>query len=334
MAGSTRREDELKIGDLERKTGVSRSSIAHYVRLGVLPPPRKLGPKLFLFDSSHVEALERVRRLRAQEQLPLAQIRARVSASSASGGALARKSTPPSAVNASYAIDPRRRAILEVATRLFARDGYEAVRLSDVARELGLSKAALYQSFESKEALFVECIDHIRLLVVPQAKRAAGKREQDPMRRAYLRASTVLAQLEPYRMLTQLLVGVANGRDRALGRRAQEAFHRMVTDVVPELREAVHAGMLREGNLELQAYVLWGALMGAGDYMRYAGDASVKSVASAYLELMLWGTAASRVSEVIRLPGVTLGRAARPRRAVGGSRVRGKLRGTKQKGRT
>jgi len=323
MAGSTRREDELKIGDLERKTGVSRSSIAHYVRLGLLPPPRKLGPKLFLFDGSHVEALERVRRLRAQEQLPLAEIRSRVSASSASGGALARKSSPPRDVNVNDVIDPRRRAILEVATRLFARDGYEAVRLSDVARELGLSKAALYQSFESKEAMFVDCIDHIRLLVVPAEMREAGKRRQDPMHRAYLRASTVLAQLAPYRMLTQLLVGVANGRDRALARRAQEAFHRMVTDVVPELREAVRAGLLREGNLELQAYVLWGALMGAGDYMRYAGDASVKSVASAYLELILWGTAASGVAETKRRRGVTLGRAARPRGAA-------LLRGTKK----
>jgi AcrR family transcriptional regulator/predicted DNA-binding transcriptional regulator AlpA len=323
MARSIRRDDELKIGDLERKTGVSRSSIAHYVRLGLLPPPRKLGPKLFLFDGSHVEALERVRRLRAQEQLPLAEIRTRVSASSASGGALARKSSPSRDEHVNGAIPPRRRAILEVATRLFARDGYEAVRLIDVARELGLSKAALYQSFESKEALFVECIDHIRLWVVPAEMRAAGKREQDPLHRAYLRASTVLAHLEPYRMLTQLLVGVANGRDRALAGRAQEAFHRMVTDVVPELREAVRAGLLREGNLELQAYVLWGALMGAGDYLRYAGDASVKSVANAYLELILWGTAASGGREATRPRGVTLGRAARHRGAA-------LLRGTKK----
>lgn len=282
-----RREGELKIGDLERKTGVSRSSIAHYVRLGLLPPPRKLGPKLFLFGAAHVEALERVRRLRAQEQLPLAEIRARVTASSASFGALGRKPAPPPDT-----LDPRRRAILEVATRLFARDGYDAVRLTDVARELGLSKAALYQSFESKEALFVECIDHIRFLVVPKDARAAGKREADPLRRAYLRASTVLAQLDSYRMLTHLLIGVANGRDRALARRAQQAFHRMVTDVVPELRDAVRAGLMREVNLDLQAYVLWGALMGAGDFMRYAGDATVKTVAGAYLELMMWGSAA------------------------------------------
>jgi len=307
-SGRVRRDDELKIGDLERKTGVSRSSIAHYVRLGLVPPPRKLGPKLFLFGAEHVEALDRVRRLRAQEHLPLTEIRARIAASSASGGALARKTSPPP-----DALDPRRRAILEVATKLFARDGYDAVRLTDVARELGLSKAALYQSFESKEALFVECIDHIRLLVVPTDARASGKREPDPMRRAYLRASTVLAQLDSYRMLTHLLTGVANGSDRALARRAQEAFHRMVTDVVPELREAVRAGLMRDGNLELNAYVAWGALMGAGDFMRYAGDVSVKTVARAYLELVMWGSAVS--------PAVTKAPLRRPsRRSPGRSK--------------
>ena len=290
MTGApARREDELKIGDLERKTGVPRSSIAHYVRLGLVPPPRKLGPRLFLFGAPHVEALQRVRRLREQERLPLAEIRARVARASRSAGALARKSAPPP-----NAPDPRRRAILEVATRLFAREGYDAVRLVDVARELGSSKAALYQSFDSKEALFVECIDHIRLLVVPKAARAAGKREADPLRRAYLRASTVLEQFDSYRMLTHLLVGVANGRDRALARRAQEAFHRMVTDVVPELRAAVREGLLRDVNVELLAYVLWGALMGAGDFMRYAGDAPVKTVANAYLDLLLWGTASAK----------------------------------------
>ena len=287
-----RRDDELKIGDLERRTGVSRSSIAHYVRIGVLPPPRKLGPKLFLFDASHVETLARVRRLREHEQLPLAEIRGRLDPASADGG-LARRPgrTRESTTATPTAIAPRRRAILEVATRRFARDGYAAVRLSDVARELGLSKAALYQSFESKEALFVECIDHIRLLVVPQELRAAGKRERDPTLRAHLRAHTVLARLESFRMLTHLLTSVAHGRDRALARRAQAAFHRMVTDVLPELQEGARAGLLHDGNLELTAYVLWGALMGAGDYMCYAGDVSAKAVADAYLELMTRGIA-------------------------------------------
>jgi hypothetical protein len=63
--------------------------------------------------------------------------------------------------------------------------------------------------------------------------------------------------------------------------------------VLPELRAAVRSGLLRDGNLELTAYVLWGALMGAGDYLCYAGDASVKTIATAYLDLMRRGIAAS-----------------------------------------
>ncbi len=291
-----RRDNELKIGDLERKTGVSRSSIQHYVRLGLLPAPRKLGPRLFLFDTQHFEALLAVRRLR-EEHVPLTEIRARLrsrtSSRPTSAGPVRAKTSESSAPVSQN--DPRRTAILEAATRLFAQHGYQSVRLADVGREVGLSKAALYQSFESKEALFIECIDHIRLLVVPKDKRDAGKREPDLTRRAYYRASAVLGSFASYRMLTNLLVGVANGRDRELARKARDAYHRMVTDVVAELELGVQAGMYRPGNLELDAYMLWGALMGAGDFMAASPGASVKAIAQAFLELMTLGTQPTRL---------------------------------------
>lgn len=286
-----RRETELKIGDLERQTGVSRSSIQHYVRLGLLPPPRKLGPKLFLFDTAHVETLARVRTLRERERLSLAEIRARLRSHASSPP----NSAPPGPGDSrrqrnSSSEDPRRATILEVATRLFARQGYDGVRLVDVARELGLSKAALYRSFASKEELFVDCIDHIRLLVVPREARDAGKREPDFGRRAIRRTNAVLRNFESYRMLTQLLVTVANGRDRDLASKARAAFHRMVTDVVPELQQAVRNGLYRNGDLELDAYMLWGALMGAGDFMVFVRRDPHETMARAYLELMTFGT--------------------------------------------
>ena len=47
--------------------------------------------------------------------------------------------------------------ILIVALHLFARDGYEAVSVSQIAGELGMTKGALYRYFESKRDIF----DHI-----------------------------------------------------------------------------------------------------------------------------------------------------------------------------
>ena len=44
--------------------------------------------------------------------------------------------------------------ILLTALRLFARDGYEAVSVSDIAGELGMTKGALYKHFKNKRDIF------------------------------------------------------------------------------------------------------------------------------------------------------------------------------------
>jgi TetR/AcrR family transcriptional repressor of mexJK operon len=49
---------------------------------------------------------------------------------------------------------PKRRAILNAATDLFAARGYGAVSMDAIAREADVSKATLYAHFESKDRLF------------------------------------------------------------------------------------------------------------------------------------------------------------------------------------
>ncbi len=51
----------------------------------------------------------------------------------------------------------RKEEILIVALHLFARDGYEAVSVSQIARALGITKGALYRHFKSKRDIF-DCI--------------------------------------------------------------------------------------------------------------------------------------------------------------------------------
>ena len=54
--------------------------------------------------------------------------------------------------------------VIAAAVRVFARDGYRSAHVSDVAREAGLSEAAIYRYVDSKEALFVLAIRHSLLL--------------------------------------------------------------------------------------------------------------------------------------------------------------------------
>ena len=49
---------------------------------------------------------------------------------------------------------------LESATQQFWSVGYEATSLQDLLRVMRLSKSSLYQTFGSKQALFIQCLDH------------------------------------------------------------------------------------------------------------------------------------------------------------------------------
>jgi AcrR family transcriptional regulator len=55
--------------------------------------------------------------------------------------------------------DRTRSLLLEIAVRRFALDGYRRTSVSDIAREAGLSPAAVYAYFTGKEALFEAAVD-------------------------------------------------------------------------------------------------------------------------------------------------------------------------------
>jgi AcrR family transcriptional regulator len=64
--------------------------------------------------------------------------------------------------------------VIAAAVRVFTHEGYRAARMSDVAREAGLSEAALYRYVDSKEGLFVLAIRHALLLADTPADEPGG----------------------------------------------------------------------------------------------------------------------------------------------------------------
>jgi AcrR family transcriptional regulator len=73
--------------------------------------------------------------------------------------------------------EERRESILDAANHVFGEHGYEHVRIDDVAAAAGISKALIYEHFESKQELYGElmnraAIDLLRVLV--QAASAPG----------------------------------------------------------------------------------------------------------------------------------------------------------------
>jgi TetR/AcrR family fatty acid metabolism transcriptional regulator len=66
----------------------------------------------------------------------------------------------------------KRRRILDAAVRVFARKGYFAARVSDVAKKAGVADGTIYLYFRSKEDLLVRLFDEVMSEHVVQAREA------------------------------------------------------------------------------------------------------------------------------------------------------------------
>ena len=73
----------------------------------------------------------------------------------------------------------RRDEILSVALTAFARSGYHATSMNDIADRMGVTKPVLYQFFDSKRALYLELLQHVGNDLVHSVTTAAASAGAD-----------------------------------------------------------------------------------------------------------------------------------------------------------
>lgn len=96
--------------------------------------------------------------------------------------------TSPDRVLTRQGLD-RRAHLLQTAERLFTEQGYEGTTMVDIARAAGVAKGLVYWYFDSKQALFHEIIQDVRVqLRAAQAEALAGV--DAPLDRLYVGTCT------------------------------------------------------------------------------------------------------------------------------------------------
>lgn len=78
--------------------------------------------------------------------------------------------------------EQRRAQIIEAAVAAFARDGYDATRMDDIAAQAGITKPVLYDHFSSKQALFLAVLQTIRDGLIARGK-AIVRDDGDPQQK-------------------------------------------------------------------------------------------------------------------------------------------------------
>src|SRR5688500_1241110 len=92
-------------------------------------------------------------------------------------------------------------AILRAAVELFNRKGYDATSVGDVAKELGLTKPAIYHHVTGKEDLLGQALDdaldELTTVVAEASRERAGETAYERLREVVRRSVEVLVAHQP-----------------------------------------------------------------------------------------------------------------------------------------
>jgi AcrR family transcriptional regulator len=131
-------------------------------------------------------------------------------------------------------------AILRAAVELFNRKGYDATSMGDLARELGLTKPAIYHHVTSKEQLLGQALDdaldELTAVVTAASREPAGATAYERLREVVRRSVEVLVAHQPSVTLLLRVRGNSEVELAALQRRRwlDDRLAALVADAVAE----------------------------------------------------------------------------------------------------
>jgi AcrR family transcriptional regulator len=101
--------------------------------------------------------------------------------------------------------EEREERMLEAGEQIFGAQGFRAASMDDIAEAAGITKALVYQYFESKEGLYVACVERARARFFDKLQERAGAAEFEE--RAHVLATAYLDWLDHHRDVSWILYG-------------------------------------------------------------------------------------------------------------------------------
>ena len=194
------------------------------------------------------------------------------------------------------AIDKRRR-ILDAAVHVFARKGYFAARVSDVAKKAGVADGTIYLYFRNKEDILVRLFDEVMSVHVSEARAAVRALPSVPERLLAI-AERHLAVLGAKRDLAAVFQVELRQSTRFMERFTASWLH----DYFALLDEVIEEGQ-RDGSLrpdlgrKIAARVLFGALdETVTSWLLSEKRYPLKAQAAPVVDLFLRGASAARTA--------------------------------------
>jgi AcrR family transcriptional regulator len=166
--------------------------------------------------------------------------------------------------------EERRAAILEAALAVFADRGYHASSIDDIAREGGVSKALIYEHFDSKQKLYEELLQQHAGELFERLAAAMDEAGDTGAARLATGLDAFYRFVEEHRVAWRMLFREANDPEMVA---VLERIVAQVTDVVAALiaedhgARSLHAGeTAHERPIEMLAQLLVGSVQSLSNW--------------------------------------------------------------------
>lgn len=164
-----------------------------------------------------------------------------------------------------------KRALIDVATKLFTQQGYAATSLDQIVAGARVTKGALYHHFSGKQAVFEAAFEKIETDAAARIRKSL-RGSRDPWEKALIGLRAFLENVQDpayQRVVIQegpAILGYAKFREQE-----ERSSYGLVQDLVRDVLEA-STYALSDGMLETFSRIFFGAMSAAGESVSAASD--------------------------------------------------------------
>ena len=157
----------------------------------------------------------------------------------------------------------RREQIVDAARKLIIRYGSEHVTVRRIAKQVGISEAAIYRHFKSKRDILSLLVDHIDDDFLRDFT-TVSTRERSPLETLGSMLKGHLSAIERRRGISfQVFAEIISLGDKKLNRRVSDTIDRYIGCLKSILSEGIRTGEVREDiDLEATATIIFGTIQG------------------------------------------------------------------------
>ncbi len=184
--------------------------------------------------------------------------------------------------------EERKDQILQIATNIFYRDGYEKASLREIAERARFTKAAIYHHFKSKEEILFNVISHHSGQLILELKEISQK-EGDPVEELRKMLAKSIFSLEENKASAKILMEdrhfLNKKHEAIINNQRQEIFEIYMN----KIKEIKSVGRLNDVNLAIATFSIAGAITFPYHWYDPVGEPSIEELVDNTMKIMFYG---------------------------------------------